>query len=370
MLLFQIHPITSWNDYFTGSPTNYNSRTYDSRHTPSVANVHISNCLFRSMTSGSEGGALYCSSSVSYLLVESTSFFSCKTSAQYGGAIYFSNDNAQSVLHEVCGYDCCSTPSSGSGHYQFAYISVNNAISSKNYANYSSIIRCINQISNSHHMSCLRNGNIRCPSVNMSMNKCPYVSGITLYPYADSNSITCSLTYCSITDNNAPGSICIHLWTGSANFEIKSCNVIRNIQNNLDSRGIFYTCGYLKIKDSCILENIATYIFYAYDSSTITLLNCTVDSTTRTGSLKMQNTVTKSFILALNHMSNLICQAEYDVVGYLSPIIQTPSPSKKQKLYCSCENFFYQCQLRFFFSLLGVFLFNFIHIDPSSYPLY
>jgi hypothetical protein len=225
MLTFQLHLITSWNDYFTGNPTNYNSQTYNSRHAPLNESIHISNCLFRSMTSESNGGAFFCSGYSTYLLVESTSFFSCKTSAQNGGAIYFFNtNNAQSVLHEVCGYDCCSTYPSRS-YCQFAYMYISNTGSSKNYANYPSITRCMNQISDSHYVLRLGNGKICCPSINMSMNKCPYISGIYCHPYVDSNYVTCSLTYSSFVYNSETISICIQFWMGGANFEIKSCNI-------------------------------------------------------------------------------------------------------------------------------------------------
>ena len=125
---------TAWNDYFSGTTatTTLYSQEYTSRPTLSDSNVYVLNCLFRSFTSSSSGGALYCSTSISYLLVESTSFFSCKTSGGTGGAIYFSNTNSgQSVLHEVCGYDCCTDGNSR----QFDYIYVKNDISSKNYIN-------------------------------------------------------------------------------------------------------------------------------------------------------------------------------------------------------------------------------------------
>jgi len=118
------------------------------------------------------------------------------------------------------------------------------------------------------------------------------------------------------------------------------------------------------IKDSCILENTANYIFYSY-SGTTTLTNCTVDKTTKYGNLVIQNTVTKSFILALNHMSTRNCIAEYDAVGALTPITQppypSPSPSKKQKLYYSCEKLLNLYQHGNFVSLTSIFIFNFIY---------
>ena len=113
MFLMQIR--TMWDHYFTGIPTRTNEFT--SRQTPSDTNVYILNCLFKSITSSSQGGALYCTSAT-YFLVQTTSFFSCKTSSNQG-AICFSNSGGQSVLHEVCGYDCCTT---NSNNCQFDHI--------------------------------------------------------------------------------------------------------------------------------------------------------------------------------------------------------------------------------------------------------
>jgi hypothetical protein len=357
-----MYVVTAWNDYFsTTNPTKISSQTYNSRQTPSGTNVYITNCLFRSMTSTYDGGALSFTSSTN-LLIESSSFFSCKTSGSYGGSIYFSN-SGQCVLDTVCGYDCCSTRTSSNSHGQFTWIGVKNDVSSKNYINYSSASRCVNTNSGSRYSVCPVFGKIHCPSVNISMNKCQYDSGISTWPFADSNSITCSLLYSTFADNNAIERTCIYLWRGGANFEIKSCNIIRNTQVSLSSGGMIYTNGNLMIEDSCILENTANYIFCQETSYTITLSNCTVDSTSNNGYLTTRNTVTKNFILALNHMSTHNCHSEYDLAGYLTPNIQTPSSSKKQRLYYSCV---VVSRLRDFVSLLSLFLINFIHQDVSG----
>ena len=122
------------------------------------------------------------------------------------------------------------------------------------------------------------------------------------------------------------------------------------------------------IQDSCILENKANCIFYQASSYTITISNCTVDKTTSYRSFKIQNTVTKSFIHALNHMSTQNCHSEYDAVGALIPI--TPTPSSKKQICCyTCGNSFYQSELRYLISIIRVFLFNFIHLNAYSYPL-
>jgi hypothetical protein len=183
-------------------------------------------------------------------------------------------------------------------------------------------------------------------------------------PLKDSNSFICSLSYSTFTDNNATRYTCIALVSGGAKYEIKSCNIIRNTQGTLDTQGTIYTQGNTFIDDSCILENNANYIFYvSYSSYTIILTNCTVDKMTRSGNLIIKNTVTKSFILALNHLSTRICHSEYDAAGTLTPVIQS---SIKQKLCYTFRKYFYQPYLGDFVSLMWVFIFNFIHSNPSS----
>jgi hypothetical protein len=356
MLTILMHFRTSWTDYFTGSPTNFQSNEYRTRLTLSDTSVYVLNCLFRSITSTSNGGALH-STSVQYLLIESSSFLSCRTSGRYGGAIFFENTGSgQCVLNEVCGYDCSSTYTSDIALDLFSHVYVYNVASSKNYVNYSSISRCLNESLKSWYI--LRNhyGKICFQSVNISMNKCgcrTVLSG----PFSDSNSVTSSFSYSTFVDNIVTDYTCIALWTGGAKNEIKSCNIIRNTQPLGNGEGTFRSSGNLMIEDSCILENKATNIFYLTSSSyTITLSNCTFDSTSNNGYLTTQNTVTKSFILALNHMSTQNCHSEYDSAGTLTPIIQSPSYSMKLKLYYSCERFFHLPSQGNFVLLISAFL--------------
>jgi hypothetical protein len=351
---------TEWSDYFPSTSTyNLKSQTFTSREVLSNSDVYVSHCLFKSILSTSIGGALYLSSTTNFL-VESTSFFSCKTSSN-GGAIYFSNSGSgQSVFYGVCGYDCCST-STGNSNYQFACTYVKDATSSKNYVNYSSIVRCVSESSGSWYNLALHNGNICCPSANISLNKCHYRSGILCQPVSDSNSVTCSFKYSSIADNIANGYTCMSLWISGAKYEIRSCNILRNTQGT-STQGIIFTQGILTICDSCILNNIGTCIFHQGSTYSITLSNCTVDLTSNNGYLTTQNTVTKSFILALNHMSTLNCYTEYDAIGTLTPITRPPS-SLKQLNCCTCGH---HSPLRDFFSLSCILIFNFIHMEPSN----
>jgi hypothetical protein len=368
MLTFMMHKRTAWNDYFTGSPTSTFSNEYRNRQTPSVTNVYFLNSLFISITSSSSGGALYCNP-VSCLLVESTFFFSCKTNGYSGGAIYFSNTGSgQCVFNKLCVYDCCTT-SSYSG--QFSYIDVKNDATSKCYSNYSSFVRCINSNSGSHYTLAHWYGKHCYTSINVSNNKCYGRCGILCCPFVDSNSVTSLLSYSTFTDNIATEYTCICIWSTGTKHEIKSCNILRNTQGTLGTEGTIATWGTMMIEDSCILENKATNIFYVSSSSyTITLSNCTVDSTSNNGCLTTRNTVTKNFILALNHISTRNCHSEYDSAGTLTPNIQTPYSSKKQRLYCSCDcllNWHQQGNITSFASIL---VFNFINPRSFDGPLY
>jgi hypothetical protein len=352
--------LTAWNDFYNSQqPTPINKQKHTSRLSLSDASVYVSNCLFESITSTSNGGALCCSSSVTYLLVESSSFFTCKTS-DAGGAIYFANTNSgQSVLREVCGNDCWTT---GSSYSPFAYICVKNDATSKNYINYSSITRCVNDVSGTWFITEFRNGRVCCLSFNSTMNRIAYRSGFYCNSFNDPNSVTGSLLYSSFTDNNATLHGCVRFEGSCSNNEIKYCNILRNTQGSLNDQGTIVTDRSLKIEGCCILENIANYIFYQHSSSyTTTLSNCTVDKTTNNGYLTIQSTVTKSFILALNHMSTQNCHAEYDSNGCPTPIIQ---------LYYTCKNHFHLPRMREVVSLFSLLVFNFIHLHASGDSLF
>jgi hypothetical protein len=350
----------AWSDYFSGNAdTELLQREYTSSLSYSSGSIYVLNCLFNSFTSTSTGGALYCSS-ITNLLIESTSFFSCKTSSSSGGAVFFSSSCSHCVLYKVCGSDCCAR-TSGSSSYQFGYIGVNNGASNKNYVNYSSISRCENGRSDSHHTLYVDYGKICCPSVNLSMNKCGYYPGIYCYPFKDSSSFTCLLSYSSFTDNTTPGYICNYHSNSGSKHEMKCCNIIRNTQVS-SSNGIIYANAIIKIEDSCILENAGNCIFYSTSSTnTITISNCTVDKTSNNGYLTIQNTVIKSFILGLNHISTQNCHSEYDSAGTLTPIVRTPTSSKKPVICHTYGKHFYQPQLSDFFSLISSFIINFIN---------
>jgi hypothetical protein len=335
LLILKSLPEFAWNDYFTATPvTVIDPKEYNSRQSPSDRNIYVSNCLFNEITSSRSGGALYCKS-VTCLLIETSSFFSCTTSSDNGGAIYlFNSNNGECVLYEVCGNDCYSSfTGNGDSRGQFAHIFIGNSAISKNYVNYSSIARCVIDNYYSKHMLRLKYGKICCPSINISMNKCYIASGIFCQPFVDSNSVVCSLSYSSFADNTASADMCICFYSNGAQYKIKCCNIIRNTQNDLNSWGLIDADGNLMIEDSCILENTARYIFCQENSYTTTISNCTIDKTTNNGYLTILNTATKKFIHELHHMSTRNCHAEYVSVGTLTAIISVSPITEKTFCY-------------------------------------
>jgi hypothetical protein len=151
-----------------------------------------------------------------------------------------------------------------------------------------------------------------------------------------------------------------------ARYEVKSCNILRNT-DTISNRGTFYIDGNTLIEDSCILENKAYYIF-RFDSSSysVTLSNCTIDTTSSNGNVVMTKTVTKSFILALNHISTRNCYSEYDSAGTLTAIPNVSLSTNKILCY-TCKVNHNNARIREFFSVNNLFMIAFIHSDPSEY---
>jgi hypothetical protein len=351
---------TAWDDFFEGSvsPTLFSKR-YTANQTFLDTNVYVLNCLFTRCTSPSSGGALYCKS-MKCLLIESSSFFSCKASGNNGGAVYFFNSGeGQSVFYKVCGNDCnLDYNSTGNCLGQFVYTYVNNSGLAKNHFNYSSIARCVSENSNSWHTLSLYKGRIFSPSINISMNRCASRSVFFIHPYFDTDFISCSTSYSSFVDNNATLYTCLVLYAYNSKSEIICCNILRNTQVNDTTEGIVRSRGEMTIKDSCILENSGGYIFYTDSLSSITLFNCTVDNTTNNGNLTLQSIAMSRFIHKLDHLSTELCSAEYDSVG---PVC------KNIIIHYSCKRFFCQPHLSDVFKIISIFIFNFIHPNTTVY---
>jgi hypothetical protein len=321
------------------SPTSYTAPEYtDKRVDTSATNAYVHDCVFRSCTGSSNGGAICCGSGVRRLLVEQSSFISCKTSGSYGGAIYFSNTgNGECVLSRICGFNCYST-NTGASWGQFAYLNPYNNYNYKNHVNDSTITRSSNQNLDVRYTLDLRNGNILCPSVNLSHSVCVYVPAL----YCDPSSDTCCISYSSIVNNTASNYMCIYLYDTASSHCIDTCNIINNKQTS-SSIGIIYAVANLLIKDSCILGNyIENTVFYEGSSSCkITISNCTFDNNKSYGSVIFTKMIENAFINALSHIATQSCDSYFDSYGTLSVKPNVLSRGSRCLFSCNCNFNYY-----------------------------
>jgi len=210
-------------------------------------------------------------------------------------------------------------------------------------------------------------GRIISCSVNVSNNKCSGTSGIYYLPYpsssASSGDPSCIISFSTFTNNTChTNHICLQLEQGSAFKEINRCNVLRNTQQNTNTYGTIYSYGNLDIKSSCILDNSAKYDFYAYNSYTITITDCTRDTNKETyGSVTIKETPAQSFINALIHTQAEHCVAQFDSVGDLTIEIQI---TKRTLSKCSCKNT--KPTIDMLTYLTYVFLVSFLPTNPSN----
>jgi hypothetical protein len=337
---------TAFSDFYGPDQTNvkeYKDSKYTVGITPTDQNIYVHDCVFQDCLSSSHGGALDCGSNVYKLLVEQTSFISCKTSNSYGGAIYFDSQTyGESILSKTCGFNCSSTyPSNNYG--QFAYIYVKDDTTYRNRVNDSTITQSLNEGANSYDALRIYYGNILCPSVNSTNNECKYYAALHTCPKEGTGSPaseTCCVSFSSFVNNTANGYSCVLLDRYTTSQRIDTCNIINNKQTS-SSIGIIYAYTNLLIKDSCIIGNDKTnkVLYEGWSSCKITISNCTIDNDIFTngryyGSVTIIKTNDKTFINALSHISTLRCDSYFDSYGTLTG--KPNIPSKTARSFMSC----------------------------------
>ena len=290
--------------------------TTSSHYEMTQSNVYVHDCTFNNCISTTYGGAISCLYKVTRLLIDKASFTSCKANNDAGGAIFFYNTaSSHCVICRICGYDCeltCSTLS----HGQCVNIAVYDGLGYKNQFNDSSVTKSIKD--NSYFAVDLQHGNIICNSDNISNNKCTYISALICVPrYANTNPITCYVSYLSIVNNTATSSQCIVFDCSETTQQIDTCNIINNVQS-VSNVGMIITYGYLTIKSSCIVKNNRNgYTFDSEVDGKIKIYNCTLDddillSSGFTGSFTIISTIKRSFVNPLLHFSTKKCDSFLD----------------------------------------------------------
>jgi hypothetical protein len=363
----------SFSDVYGQSytPTNYSGPEYTTTISLTTENVYVHDSVFRSCSSSANGGALSCSSSVIRLLVEHSSFISCKTSSGYGGGIYFkSTTTGQCVLNRICGYDCIKS-NTGNIRGIFAYIYMSKDLNYKNHVNDSSITQSINKNMDSIFPLALEYGNVLCPSDNFTNNFCNRYPSVGCYPTGGTTSVTFSLSYSSVVNNTADGNYgwgCIHIIGSDSNpsYIIDTCNVINN-KITTESYGIIQMNANSFIKNSCILGNAIGKRVFSIGSGKLTLSNCTIDddiftSGRYTGSVTVDKTIKSTFINGLSHIVTQKCDSYFDSFGTLTVKPYVPTEYFRRIISCNIRKPTID-PFRYFEFL---FLLTILTSDPSS----
>jgi hypothetical protein len=345
---------TTFADFYGSGYTNiqeYKGPEYTvSPITPTSNNVYVHNSVFRSCSSTSGGGAIYCHSSnnVLRLLVIRSSFMTCKSSSQYGGGIYFySSTSGECILSKICGFNCSLTYSGTSTSWgPFAFTYIKSGATYKNHVNDSSFAHSLKEGLYPREVLCLYYSNILCPSVNITNNECCYYTALYCYPTASPEA--CCISYSTIVNNTANGGYsCIFLSSSSSTQLIDKCNILNNNQTSTSSSyGTIYTEVSLFIKDSCILGNNKGYNVFSCSgspSAKITISNCTIDNDTisngrYSGTLTISKTNERIFINALSHIVTQLCDSYFDSYGTLTGKPNVPSIKSLCLMSCVCKD--------------------------------
>jgi hypothetical protein len=297
----------SWNDFYSGSCTEYSQRT--TRLSSFSGTAYIVNSFFKGLSSSSYGGSIYYSSSSSNLLmlIESSTFINSQSGGQ-GGAIFFSSPG-QFVKSKVCGYGCKST----SNKVHFCYVHLTNSISYRNDI-YDSAICCSTQPSY-QHASWHIYGKIIIKQTNFSSNSCYSRGPVGSLPSSNGDHVASSISYSTVANNVVSNGHCI-CFDLPYLCEIDSCNIISNIDQS-SNKGLIYVCGSLNLRGSCIINNSATYLIQNVGGYTITATNCTIDSTSIcSGSTTIVSTPGNSFINRIKYIETALCYSSYDFVVF------------------------------------------------------
>jgi predicted outer membrane repeat protein len=313
--------------------TKIENRNYTNRPDLTLyENVYIYRCFFRDLSSESNGGAIYCSNSVTLILIEQSSFISCTTSNYCGGGIYFYNDiGGESFLNEVCSFNCSSTNTTQS-YGSFAYLKPKDNPDFKNHANYTSSSHSLSSNNGACAVLDLSRGTVIITSSNITSNAISNRPAYACGPTLNSLRYTCYVSYCQILDNIASMGGTLKHWSKNTMQMVNQCNILNNSQTITHNTGtIISEEMILFIKDSCILgNNKEGIVFYSENKGEIILSNCTIDndiiSKTRYNTrFAINKTVETIFICEFSHIAAENCDSFFDSYKDFKLFSKTPT---------------------------------------------
>jgi len=282
-------------------------------------NINISHCFFsRSSQFSGSGSVIYVSGGTYMMNVNYSMFFNCFCTSE-GGAIYFSSSN--SYLRMICANGC-----SASSQYHFAYLSASHT----NLVEYLSISNC-SPLMSRYHAVFLAYSNQRADNSNSSMNNAEMGSGF--YTFSPS-SFTSS--YCTFSNNKVYLGVCLWFNSESGTILISYANIVHN--NSPSQYGvIFCEKGGQKRMLYCLFQNNRNYLFYV-SSGSIEVSYSFIDhsssfSSATSVSTESINSFTYRMTYQIHFYSSLHCNADLPL---LESHNETPYRSFAE-IICSCQ---------------------------------
>jgi len=208
-------------------------------------NISITDCFFsRSLSHTGNGGVIFIGVSSKSLVMSHSMCFNC-TSAGYGGAIYFSSSD--SFLRMICANRCSASLGGQFAWFQTSQFTQIEYLS----VSFSSPISLVNNplyISTSAQIV---------DNTNSSMNNAKQVSGIYI-----NNPSSFTSSYCTFANNKVSESKCIYIFSSIGTSSMSYANIVHN---NSPSIGVVYVQGDgLKKMMNCIFKNNHNYLFYVH----------------------------------------------------------------------------------------------------------
>ena len=210
-------------------------------------NITISDCFFiRSSEYYYDGGVIYVSASSCSMNVNYSMFYNCACSGD-GGAIFFSSSN--SYLRMICANSC-----SASYEEHFSYLGA----SQYNFVDFLSISSCSEQERGNQGIF-MFNGNQKLCNTNCTNNKAYGDSGICFYYPA-----SCSCSFCTIARNRVMDAVCVGFQ--ASNGVMLFSNIIGN--NSPSRYGVVHvSSGSSQKIHYCIFASNQNTLFDTYSNS-------------------------------------------------------------------------------------------------------
>ena len=201
--------------------------------------------LFQNCSHPSDGCGIYASGDFP-LLVESSTFIGCKATSGSGGWIY--KNSGQYVVAKSCSVGCTSA-----GYAHFICSEVYDRRTNKNELHEFSVT--VSVASGSTTIRLLY-GTVNITSVNCMGNECP---AFYCEPSqgANTETVTCSISYSHIEDNTATEDNCIYLTypprnSNNQNQLIEHTNIVNNSQNT-KIYGLIHAVGVKTTLNDCVI---------------------------------------------------------------------------------------------------------------------